>query len=102
MSADWPGTEKVDEALYAWTVSAVRSCSLTRLVGTGQGQETLRSLRDRAGLTREQVAEALDTSSPSVIFRWETGRSLPRIHYLRPLAALYGVDVDTILTSLGL
>jgi transcriptional regulator with XRE-family HTH domain len=65
-------------------------------------QPTLRSLRDRAGYTREQVAESLGTSSASVVYRWEIGRVLPQIRFIRPLARLYGVDADTILMSLGL
>jgi len=61
---------------------------------------TLRVLRQRAGFTREQVAEALDTTTPSV-YRWESGSVVPHIKHIRPLANLYGVDVDVVLASLG-
>jgi transcriptional regulator with XRE-family HTH domain len=62
---------------------------------------TLRRLRQDAGYTREQVAEALATTAPS-IYRWESGTAIPHLRYIRPLADLYGVGVDAVLASLGL
>ncbi len=64
------------------------------------GVPTLRALRQQAGYTREQVAETLETTTPSV-YRWESGSAVPHIRYIRPLANLYGVDVDAVLASLG-
>jgi len=37
--------------------------------------EQLRAARDRMGLTRQQLAEALGISNEAVIYRWESGRS---------------------------
>jgi len=65
------------------------------------GDDTFRALRERAGLSRDQVASALETSSAAVVFRWESGRTVPKTRFIRRLAQLYGVDADTILRSLG-
>ena len=50
----------------------------------------LKEQRIRAGLTQEQVAEALDTSQATVA-RWERGEVDVSVSNLLKLAALFGV-----------
>ncbi len=44
------------------------------------------------GITREELAEKLELSSPSRIRVWETGLERPRPRYVPRLAAAVGVD----------
>lgn len=53
----------------------------------------LRELREHAGLTRAQVASALDISERTV-YRHETGVTPLRKLYVSALAQLYGVAAD--------
>lgn len=53
----------------------------------------LRFARDRAGLTREQVAEATGISAAS-IWSWEAGRKSPKFRDVERLADLYGLQLD--------
>lgn len=62
--------------------------ALRQLVG-----RNLRAHRNRAKLPRSRVANALDTDV-TTLYRWETGRHLPRPHQLERLAELYGVSVS--------
>ena len=59
-------------------------------------QETLRPLRQQAGLTQAQLAEKLGVSDRAVS-RWETGAALPDIALLPTLAMLLHVSVDALL-----
>ena len=61
-----------------------------------QLHETLRPLRQRAGLTQSALAEALGVSDRAVS-RWETGAALPDITQLPRLALLLHVSVDALL-----
>ena len=56
----------------------------------------LTELRTAAGMTRAQVARALevDQSQP---YRWETGKGVPSTETLLKLADLYHCTVDTLL-----
>lgn len=58
--------------------------------------ERLRQLRKRAGLSQEQLAEALDISRQAVS-KWESGTTSPDIHNIIQLGKLYGVSTDSIL-----
>lgn len=58
--------------------------------------ETLRPLRQRAGLTQSALAEKLGVSDRAVS-RWENGDALPDVALLPPLAMLLGVSVDALL-----
>lgn len=53
----------------------------------------LRRLRDEAGMTLEQAAEALECSV-SKISRLETGKGLPKQRDVRDLTRLYGKDAE--------
>jgi DNA-binding transcriptional regulator YiaG len=55
----------------------------------------LRRLRERAGLSRKQLARRAAVSLRCVTF-WETGRRRPGFERLRSLAAALGVGVDVL------
>lgn len=66
-----------------------------------QGLEhRLSRARKNAGLTQNQVAEALNISTQSVS-AWECGNSMPDIEKLPELAALYHRTTDWLLTGEG-
>jgi len=50
--------------------------------------KTLREVRERRGLTRKQVAEAVGTTYLNVYF-WEKGRHCPSAPFLMRLVALF-------------
>lgn len=58
--------------------------------------ETLRPLRQKAGLTQSALAEKLGVSDGAVS-RWETAEALPDITLLPRLAAILHVSVDALL-----
>lgn len=60
--------------------------------------ETIRSLREAAGLTQKQLAEKLGVTDKAVS-KWETGRGLPDITLLEPLATALGVSVAELLAG---
>lgn len=56
----------------------------------------IRTLREKKGLTQRQLAERLSVSDKTVS-KWETGKGLPDISLLEPLAAQLGVSVAELL-----
>lgn len=60
--------------------------------------ETIRTLRESAGLTQRQLADQLCLSDKT-ISKWETNRGLPDITLLNPLAAALGVSVSELLSG---
>lgn len=58
--------------------------------------ERLRCLRQRSGLSQEEVAQDLFVSRQSVS-KWELDQSEPGVENLRALAKLYGVTLDELL-----
>ena len=54
----------------------------------------LRRLRNRTGLTLDEVAEQM-TCSTSKISRLETGKGIPKVPDVRELMRIYGVSSDT-------
>ena len=60
----------------------------------------LSEARKNAGLTQNQVAEAMNISTQSVS-SWECGNSTPDIDKLPELASLYRVTTDWLLTGAG-
>jgi len=59
-------------------------------------EKKLKEVRERAGLTQEQVAQAVMVSRQT-ISNWENGRSLPDIISIIKLSDLYGISVDELL-----
>lgn len=61
----------------------------------------LKGARTNAGLSLQQVADALqkegfDVSSRGTVGHWETGRNIPDIFILRRLAKMYDVPLDAL------
>ena len=54
------------------------------------------SAREKAGMTQNEVAQALGVNQSGVSF-WESGRNQPRGKQMVKLAKLYGVTVDELL-----
>lgn len=59
---------------------------------------TIRRLREGRHLTQAQLAGRIDVSSKTVS-KWETGRGLPDITLLEPLAGALGVSVAELLSG---
>lgn len=59
---------------------------------------TVKNLREKKGLTQKQLAEKLAVSDKTVS-KWETGRGLPDITLLEPLAAALSVSVAELLSG---
>ena len=60
--------------------------------------ETLRSLREKSGLTQDQLAERVLVTRQAVS-RWETGETQPNTETLKLLSREYGVSINTLLGS---
>lgn len=61
------------------------------------GGMEVRRLREKANLTQQAVASALDITR-SAVGKWEVGVSMPRLALIPTLAALYGCTVDDIVS----
>ena len=57
----------------------------------------IKDLRTQNHLTQERLAELLNMS-PQAVSRWETGAAMPDISLLPPLANLFGVTTDYLLS----
>ena len=60
--------------------------------------ETIKILRDERGLTQRALAEAIGVTDKA-ISKWESGRGLPDISLVEPLASALGVSVAELLTG---
>lgn len=60
--------------------------------------ENIRALRQRKGLTQEQVAQRLGVTYQAVS-KWENGTNTPDIALLPEIAALFGVTIDALFTQ---
>lgn len=60
--------------------------------------ETIRTLREKQGLTQKALAELLAVSDKTVS-KWETGRGLPDITLLQPLAGALRVSLAELLNG---
>ena len=58
----------------------------------------IRGLREKKKMTQEQLAEKLCLSGKTVS-KWETGRGLPDITLLEPLAGALGISVPELLSG---
>ena len=58
----------------------------------------IKALRERCGLTQTQLADQLCVSDKTVS-KWETGRGLPDITLLEPLAAALHVSLPELLSG---
>ena len=60
--------------------------------------EKLKELRNRRGLTQEELAEALFVSR-TAISKWESGRGYPSIDSLKEISGFFSVSVDELLSG---
>lgn len=58
----------------------------------------IKELRERAGFTQAEVAEAVGVTQ-STVSQWEGGKTYPNIAKLRKLAAVLGCSVDDLLSG---
>lgn len=65
----------------------------------GPPARELRLLRENAGLTKLDLAAALNTALPAV-YQWEKGDAWPTIDKLPRMAELLGVSVAELVASL--
>lgn len=68
------------------------------MANTELGQR-LKSLRQAAGLTQQQAAEALQLRNKSTLASWEGGKAEPDIFTFLRLCSIYGVTEADILTK---
>ena len=57
----------------------------------------IKELRDRAGLTTKEISGMLGFNSPTAVYKWISGTSLPTIDNLVILADILGVGIEDIL-----
>ncbi len=60
--------------------------------------EKLKELRNRRGLTQEELAEALFVSR-TAISKWESGRGYPNIDSLKEISTFFSVTIDELLSG---
>ena len=65
---------------------------------TMEVKEILRNLREKNGLTQEQMAERISVTRQA-ISRWETGLTQPNPELLKVLSREFGVSINTLLGS---
>ena len=63
-----------------------------------EAKEILKELREKNGLTQEQMAEKLMVTRQAVS-RWETGETQPNTDTLKLLSKEFGVSINTLLGS---
>ena len=61
--------------------------------------DVIRALREKKGLTQEELAQRIFVSGKAVS-KWETGKGYPDISLLEPLAAALGISVIELLSGL--
>lgn len=61
-------------------------------------KEILLKLRNKAGLSQEELAEKVYVTRQAVS-RWETGETLPNTETLKQLSRLYNASINTLLGS---
>lgn len=59
-------------------------------------QEIIHTLRSKAGLSQEELAEKVHVTRQAVS-RWETGDTVPGIDTLKLLSTLFDVSINTLL-----
>ena len=63
-----------------------------------EAKDVLRSLREKSGLTQEQLAERLLVTRQAVS-RWENGETQPNPETLKLLSREFNVSINTLLGS---
>ncbi|MEG0394658.1 MAG: helix-turn-helix transcriptional regulator [Anaerorhabdus sp.] len=89
----------ISTQLYSMDMSVRIEVSNGRLIKRGENMkinEIIKKKRKELGLTQEEIATALNVSTPAVN-KWETGNSYPDITQLPSLARLLKIDINTLL-----
>ena len=60
--------------------------------------QRLKALRTQAGMTQEQLAEAIYVTR-AAISKWETGRGYPGVDSLKLIAQTFGVSIDELISE---
>ena len=63
--------------------------------------KNIKMLREKFGLSQDQLANKLNISSQAVS-KWETGKSCPSIEILIELSKIFYVSIDALITSLNI
>ena len=58
--------------------------------------KTIRKLRERAGMTQDELATKMGRTRPAIT-AWENGRAIPRMPVLKQLADLFNVTVSELM-----
>ena len=58
-------------------------------------------MRQRTGLTVQDLQNIFGFSTPQAIYKWQRGVSLPTVDNLVVLAAVFGTTVDAIIVRAG-
>ena len=57
----------------------------------------IKRLRQERGLSARDIQDAMGFDSPSAVYKWERGRSLPSLEHLMVLSKLFGIRIEDIL-----
>lgn len=77
-----------------WVYTHFRSDNMDRYVTGG----VIKKLREEKGMTQAELAERLYLSDKTVS-KWETGKGLPDISLIKPLAQALGVSVQELISG---
>jgi transcriptional regulator with XRE-family HTH domain len=67
-----------------------------RDVDTETFGKRLKEMREKRGLTQEELAKAIGLKDKRAVSAWETGKYLPSVNAVYRLSQLFGVSVDYI------
>lgn len=59
--------------------------------------EKLRALREKHGITLQQLAEELGFASHSFVYKLETGQKKPNVDHIIKLSKLFQVSADVLI-----
>jgi len=57
----------------------------------------LKFLREKKGLTVQELAHEFGFNNLTTIYAWESGISLPKLEHLMALASLYGIPAKSLM-----
>ena len=66
--------------------------------GVARKKKTFTELRETAGIGQRELARSLGLD-PGTVWRWEVGRTEPRLRQLRTLAETLGCSVDDLIAA---
>lgn len=60
--------------------------------------ERIRRLRTERGMNTVELTEAMHISHDT-LYKWESGKAIPRLKHIRAAAQVLGVDVDVLING---